>query len=103
MTKLHAKGIGVLIIVLLTWWRAPACGVTLADYERIEPAMMSYTQVVAMLGPPDAELSHTRVLDAVTALYQWHGANGANMVVLFQGHTASPDLYVVFKSQIGLR
>ncbi len=103
MTKLQMKRIALLVSVLLTWWCAPACGVTLADYHRIEPAMMSYAQVVAMIGPPDMELSETKFMDGVTIVYQWHGADGANLVVLFQGRIGAPDLYVVSKWQLGLR
>lgn len=66
-------------------------------YFKVEPGM-TYKEVVAILGPPDQELSRSEMAGYTTVMYMWEGTTlGANMNAMFQnGKLAN-------KAQFGLR
>lgn len=90
-----------LLVGGLVMTAAPAAlagDVTKAEYLRVEMGM-SYQQVVAILGPPDEQMSETEMAGFHTVMYMWEGRGGfgANMNAMFQNGK------LVNKAQFGLR
>ena len=57
---------------------------------------MTYSEVIAIVGPPDEELSQSSIGGIETAMYQWRGGIVANANMTFQ------DGVLVTKAQFGL-
>jgi hypothetical protein len=70
--------------------------VTKGQYNRIDMGM-SYSQIVAILGPPHEELSSSEMMGTYTVMYMWEGTSlDGNMNVILQ------DGKVIHKAQFGL-
>lgn len=74
----------------------PPSLLTYAKYMNVRSGM-TFAEVRNLIGFPGKELSRVDFGDGVTAVYQWEGSGGANMLVTFQRGV------VVSKAQAGLR
>lgn len=69
--------------------------VTHAKYEQIQEGM-TYDEVLAVIGVPGEQLSHSDIAGYETVMYSWKNPNGSNMNAMFQNGR------LMTKAQFGL-